>query len=122
MYEWFNTITQFNQSNPNGWVLCIPNGLPENFSQKKIDEFMFSNLKAVVKTDLPATYSNALSHVEVRARSESVPVIFVERNFHDKDRVQLKTGDILSIREHCLVRDKKVEKVGDEISLLAYFP
>lgn len=122
MYEWFKTITQFNQSNPNGWVLCIPNGLPENFSQKKIDEFMFSNLKAVVKTDLPATYSNALSHVEVRARSESVPVIFVERNFHDKDRVQLKTGDILSIREHCLVRDKKVEKVGDEISLLAYFP
>ncbi len=66
----------------------------------------------MVVTAFHSTYSDGLAHADIRAREEEVPVIQVETRHGKKNPVQLETGDIVSIRGGCLVRDKRFSDIS----------
>lgn len=68
----------------------------------------------MIVTAFQSTYSNELAHKTVRAREEDVPVIHIETPYGEKNPIQFQTGDIISIREGYLVRDKKVSDITVE--------
>ncbi len=54
----------------------------------------------MVVTAFQSTHSDGLAHTHIRAREEEVPMIsIVDNHLFGTNKVELKTGDILSIRE-----------------------
>jgi hypothetical protein len=130
LWNWWDEVAAFNKNHPKWYVLSIPNWLPNGFwglpfalwgAREGVEKELFSNMKAMVVTAFRSTHSNALAHASIRAREEDVPVIHItDNNFPKGNAIELKTGDILSIREWQLVRDKKVADIHD-VNLLDFF-
>jgi Pyruvate phosphate dikinase, AMP/ATP-binding domain len=118
-----DSIINFNKAHPNGYILCIQNWLPEWFGglsrviwwkRELWEKALFSNRKAMIVTAFQSTYSNELAHKSIRAREENIPVIQIKSRHGERNPVQLQTGDIISIRDGYLVRDKKVSDITVE--------
>lgn len=131
VWNWWDTIAEFNKAHPAWFILSIPNWLPKGFgwlswslggAREAVERELFSNMKAVVITAFQSTHSDGLAHAHIRAREEEVPMIsIVDSHVFGTNKVELKTGDILSVREWNLVRDKKSESI-EATNLLEDFP
>lgn len=131
VWDWWDTIAEFNKAHPEWFILSIPNWLPKWFgwlpwslgwAREAVNKALFSNMRAMVVTAFQSTHSDGLAHTHIRAREEEVPMIsIVDNHLFGTNKVELKTGDILSIREWNLVRDKKSESI-EATNLLEDFP
>ena len=131
LWDWWDTVAEFNKNHPNWFVLSIPNGLPQGFGwlsrslwwvKEAVENTLFSNMKALIVTAFQSTHSDGLAHADIRAREEAVPVIsIVDNPWLGTNLTELHTWDILSVRRWQLVRDKKIEDIAIS-TLTEHFP